>query len=119
HDLALSARRADRLAGHDLVGAVLLDGQRDVVRLGVGLVHDTFPRASHGLALRYVNGREWPEAGATDQQGREPDDGGGESGPERSRAAQCHSLSPPIRVNNWRLSTRAVLAVETPSGGCR
>src|SRR5882724_4010984 len=100
HDLAPSARPTDRLAGHEVVRAVLSDRQLDIVRLGAWLVHHALPRASHGLDVGHHDGRNRADASAAGQRGYESDcNGHGDNGPERTSAAGYHRFSPVERVH--------------------
>src|SRR2546425_3792 len=95
HDLAPSARLTDRLAGHEVVRAVLSDRQLDIVRLGAWLVHHALPRASHGLDVGHHDGRNRADANATGQRGYESDyNDNRDNGPERTSAVGYHRFSP-------------------------
>src|SRR6267378_3198165 len=95
HDLAPSARLTDRVAGHEVVRAVLSDRQLDIVRLGAWLVHHALPRASHGLDVGHRDGRNRADASAAGQRGYESDyNGHGGNGYHRASAVGYHRFSP-------------------------
>src|SRR5882724_5676623 len=72
HDLAPSARLTDRVAGHEVVRAVLSDRQLDIVRLGAWLVHHALPRASHGLDVGHHDWRNRADASAAGSEATNP-----------------------------------------------